>query len=113
MKLLVETTGAFMLLDRSQSVEIAENRPTVVESNHFVQNKIAVKQINVLGKVNDAGSDKEFEAFWQESEDAGLAVRAFLGSFAVEDETQKASKPPTKANKTKVSRASSEAKSSE
>lgn len=92
MKALVNTTGPFSLVDYANGRETAEaNRPSVITlSSPFFAQRAAAGQLLVLGHVNDEATDEEFAVYLQESEGEELAVAAFLGAYAPEQEDKKA-----------------------
>ena len=69
MKLLIETTGEFMLIDFSQNgLVIEHNRPTVSSENStFVSSRAAVNQVKVIASLSDDASDAEFVQYWNDS----------------------------------------------
>ena len=83
MKLLVKTTGKFMLLDPMTNCEMESVRPSVVQSSQFVNSRIAVGQIEVIaGHLKEEATDAEFANFWKGSNgDEALAVESFLSAF--------------------------------
>ena len=84
-RLLIETTGDFMLVDYGAgAVEIEAHRPTVVESTNFVQDRISRDQIAVLGEVNADATDAAFIETLANSKDIQMAVDAFLAEFPLE-----------------------------
>jgi hypothetical protein len=48
MKILVETTGSFMLMDRLTRTLIPHDQPAEVELNPFIQERIDAGQLRVL-----------------------------------------------------------------
>lgn len=98
-KALVETTGSFQLMDFARGGAMAQaHRPSVVELSTFFQGRVANGNLKLLGRVNDEATDEEFVKYWEDSEDATLAVEAFLASFEVEEVSEKpAAKPKPKA----------------
>ena len=95
MKMLVETSGKFMLSDMTvaPAQEIVSRRPSVVQNSHFVQQRVSLGQVQILGELNDDATDEEFQAYWKESETAKQAVAAFLSSFGKDVETTKEKQP--------------------
>ena len=94
MKLLIETTGPFMLLDPQSGHEIHHNRPTVVPTSNFVQSRTAVNQIKVISnEVPDKFTDEDFKKFWIDCDkDHALAVQSFMSSFAPKESKKEAPK---------------------
>lgn len=81
-KLLVETTGAFMLVDYSDGgTEINAFRPSVVRNTQFVQSRVSTGDLTVLGTVTDAATDEAFADTLRNSKDTTMAVEAFLAEF--------------------------------
>ncbi len=96
MKVLIETTGDFQLLDYNQArgLVIRADRPTVSEQNEFVHSRAAIGQIKVLGQINDEATNEEFDGYWKDSGDRELAISAFLDSFLVAKEEKKEAAAP-------------------
>ena len=93
-KHLVETTGSFELVDFSYKSQVLDStRPSVVAMTTFIQGRVALGQVRVLGELSDESTDEEFVNYWKESEDPALAVDAFLATFGKEAVTEK---PATK-----------------
>lgn len=82
-KLLIETTGDFMLMDNSTGAEIHWNRPTVCPRSNFIGARTAMGQIKVLSnELSEDATDEEFGAFLLDSKnDKELAVSAFISKF--------------------------------
>lgn len=87
MKVLVKTTGQFMLMFPMTREEVPHNRPAVVTNQSGVDQQINAGQIKVLSPnlLPDDASDEEFAGFWAESagsdDQESLAVAAFLSTF--------------------------------
>lgn len=95
MKFLVETTGQFMLVDPAQVEVIEADRPSVVSSTSFVQQRVSLGQIKILAELKDDASDMEFRDFVRESEgDMPLAVESFLSKFGKDAITEKGEDKP-------------------
>ncbi len=87
-KLLVETTGSFILIDFENGTEIQDGRPTVVSESSFVSARAALGQIRVLDTLTDDATDEEFAKYFKESNgDTELAISAFKTSFSSSAET--------------------------
>jgi hypothetical protein len=98
MKLLVETTGAFMLTDLASGQEVPSHRPAVVGHSNFFQHRVSLQQLRVLGELTDDATDAEFAKFLAESEgDTNLAVESFVSVFGPEKVTEKSEKRARKA----------------
>lgn len=98
-KLLLETTGAFALMDFSQNKEIHAFKPTVISDSTFINQRMGAGQLRVLhNEVPDELTDEDFQKFWQDSNgedgvvDKDLAVQSFLTSFAPKEMTAKEKK---------------------
>jgi len=90
MKLLLETTGDFMLMDRSQDISIEADRPAVVSNTPFIEARLGMGNLRVLGQLNDEATDEEFKQYLRDCVgDVALAVESFLSSFGLEKVTQK------------------------
>lgn len=88
-KILVETTGSFMLQD-SNGQEVQANRPCVVRRSQFIHSRTALGQLKVLGQLKDEATDAEFLQYFRDSEgDAPLAVESFLSKFSVDAVSEK------------------------
>lgn len=83
MKLLVETTGSFMLKDPSTGDEIDNAHPSVVKRSEFIQSRTAMGQINIISvDLQEEATDAEFQKFWKECKgDKELAVESFLSAW--------------------------------
>lgn len=81
MKLLVETTGDFMLVDYGQGVDIESHRPSVVVSTSFVQSNIALGRLKVLGEVTDKATNADLLETIAGSKNLSVATEAFLAEF--------------------------------
>lgn len=80
MKHLIETKGAFMLMDPQTNQLVPENRPCVVRSTTFLEERIAKGHLTlVAADIPEEATDVEFEAYWVEN--AEIAVEAFLSKF--------------------------------
>lgn len=97
-KLLVETTGEFMLVDYDQKGLIIEhNRPTVTEPTTFVQTRTSLGQLRVVAELTDEATDEEFAKYVKDSDgDIELAVDAFKTSFSASNEKTTIKQPETK-----------------
>lgn len=92
MKLLIETTGDFLLLDPSSGLEIHWNRPTVSPMTNYIQHRMAFGQLNVIANdLGDDATDEEFEKYFLDSKrDQDLAVQSFIAAFGPEGTRKKA-----------------------
>jgi hypothetical protein len=97
-KYLAETKGPFQLVDFSHRQQILQaHRPSVIVMTSFIQQHIGRDGVKLLGEVSEAATDDEFVKYWEESEDAALAVDSFLAAFTLEEVTEKpATKPAAK-----------------
>lgn len=85
MKMLVETTGPFMLVDPTTNIKINAFRPSVVKMSSFFQARVAMKQVNVvISALVDEATDEDFVKVWQK--DKKTAVETFNSRFAVKKE---------------------------
>lgn len=85
MKMLVETSGQFQLQDMNVNPLISAHRPTVVENTNFVQHRVALDQIKILGKLKDEATNEDFMGYMKDSEDVALAVASFMSKFGLEE----------------------------
>lgn len=82
MKILVETTGPFFLIDPHNGQMLHAGRPSVVSRTAFVSHRAGLGQVRVLATdLVAAATDAEFEAYWREQPE--IAVAAFLSRFRV------------------------------
>lgn len=103
MKILIETTGSFMLVDPYTGEQIRPVRPHVMTHTPFLEARIASRQLRVLNaEITDEATDEEFASFWAESKgDKALAVESFVSQFTEGSEPEKpAPKKRGKATKT-------------
>jgi len=83
-KILVETTGEFMLTDISTGQTIYNHRPGVIEQSVFFDARIALGQISKLADLTADATDEEFDKFWVDSDGKSeLAVDSFLSKFGI------------------------------
>lgn len=95
MKLLVETTGEFMLMDTSGRQEVQAARPSVVDNTNFINGRIASGFLKGLGPLKDDATDAEFAKYFDESKgDSNLAVESFLSTFGADAITEKTKTSP-------------------
>lgn len=82
-KILVETSGSFMLLDPYNGQEVQHNRPSVVVVTGFIEVKIAQGDLKVLSpELREEATDAEFAKYWKDSDrKAELAVASFVSAF--------------------------------
>ena len=90
MKILVETTGEFQLVDPFTLELMPFDRPAVVTSTSFVETRAAKGEVVVLSQLTEEATDEEFAAYWREASD--IAVESFKSKHALEAVTQKAEK---------------------
>ena len=93
-KLLIETTGEFMLVDYTQgNLVIESDRPTVATRTDFVSGRSANGQLKVLANLDDEASDVEFAKYWVDSgKDSRLAIDSFLSAYG--DQVEKTTRKP-------------------
>jgi len=99
MKVIVQTTGQFSLIDFAQKAEINMGVPTVVRSTAFIEERLSMGQLKVLGQVGDNASQDEMAKYLSESDgDAELAVASFIAAFPVDapSEASEEEKPVVK-----------------
>lgn len=90
MKILVETSGAFELVDPYGYQLMPSDRPAVVTSSQFVEARASKGQIKILGQLQDHATDADFIGYWKEAAD--IAVEAFKSEFGMEAVTAKLEK---------------------
>ena len=104
MKILVETTGEFQLVDPFTAELIPSHRPGVVTATQFVEGRCARGEVKVLAQLQDNATDEEFVNYWKESPE--IAVDAFKSEFApeavtkAEDDDEADQRPKPKARRT-------------
>lgn len=82
MKMIVQTTGEFLLQEPYNREVVENNRPHVVSRTTFFQERIALGQLTFLGDVPNDATDEEFAEFWQSAEgDEALAIDSFKSRF--------------------------------
>lgn len=83
MKVLAATKGDFQLVDFNNGGQVLQaHRPSVIVSTDFIQGRIGLNQVSILGEVNDEATDEEFVATLAEYEgDEEKAVEAFLAGY--------------------------------
>lgn len=83
-KMIVKTTGSFILLDNSAHQTVGHARPYVVEMTGYLQQRAATKQLEVLSAaLKEDASDAVFKTFWDSSnKQEDLAIAAFLSVWA-------------------------------
>lgn len=103
MKLLVQTTGKFMLIDSITGNPIEHNRPSVVEPSGFIQHRSMIQQVKHIADLSDEATDAEFHKYWKESEgDKDLAIASFVEKFGVKSQSEADEKSaPAKGKKAK------------
>lgn len=80
-KILVETTGSFMLSDPQMKQEIPANRPAVATYSNFVGQRAGINQITILATdLPEDANDADFLSYWKE--DKETAVDAYLSKFS-------------------------------
>jgi hypothetical protein len=94
LKILVETTGEFQLVDPYTMELLPSDRPAVVTSTSFVETRCAKGEVTVLSQLKDDATDEEFVEYWKEGSD--IAVESFKSKFAPEAVTKKAEEPKGK-----------------
>ncbi|WP_375264187.1 hypothetical protein [Palleronia sp.] len=94
-KHLVETSGAFELVDFTYNQQIVDAfRPSVVEMSIFLSGRVANGQVRILGKLSENATDEEFLGFWRESKTPEQAIDSFLSAFGLQEVTEKTVKAP-------------------
>lgn len=94
-KLIVKTTGNFMLIDPANRAEIDADRPTVVDRTTFVGARAALGQLEVLATdVRDDATDAEFLEYFKACDgNETLAVAAFVDAFSKNEPAPAAPEP--------------------
>jgi len=90
MKFLVETRGAYQLIDYdSRNPTIRFAGCTVIMNTDFVQSRIADSQITIRGELTDESTDEEWLKYQAETpDDLDFAVSSFLSAFGVKPEPE-------------------------
>lgn len=99
--MLVETSGPFQLSDMgSKNPLISSRNPTVVEATNFVQHRISLGQIKILGKVREGATNEDFMKCLADCDgDCALATASYLSECGLEEVATDASEAETKAEK--------------
>ena len=88
-KLIVETTGKFMLVDMMGKQSVEWNRPTLVQSSHFINERCANGQIKVIAEdIPEAGCDEDFAKFLADSKDVDSAIANYCTTLGAKEEAQ-------------------------
>lgn len=89
-KLLIETIGAFQLVDDDRINPVLRHQGyTVVTSTDFVSYRISLGQVTIVSELSDDATDTEWLKYYEESDrDLDLARESFLSNFG-----KKAQKP--------------------
>lgn len=84
MRLLVETTGPFQLLDHDGRKLIRFQGCTVVTKTSFIESRAAAGQLLVRAQLGMDATDEEWLKFAKESgDDTDLAIASFVSTFPV------------------------------
>lgn len=88
MKLLVETTGPFLLVQTTTGMEVPYNRPCVILADGWFQNQVALGQVKTLSNpLPENETDADFLGYWKECDgDREMAVQSFLSQFELKVE---------------------------
>lgn len=88
MKLLVQTQGQFQLLvEGTNELVRASGVSVVTAGSGFLNQFIAADKVEVLGKVGDRATQKDWDdALKQSDGDVELAIPAFIAEFPVEEQ---------------------------
>lgn len=99
--MLVETSGPFQLSDMgSKNPLISSRNPTVVEATNFVQHRVSLGHIKILGKVREGATNEDFMKCLADCDgDCALAVASYLSEWGLEEVATDAPKAETKAEK--------------
>jgi hypothetical protein len=96
-KLLVETSGEFMLIDTAGNQEIPSNRPAVIRSTPFSNRFAGTGQLVIIvSDLPDEATDAEFAQYWEEAGDRELAIQSFTSAFEPEQEPEPEPEPKPK-----------------
>ena len=96
MKLLVETTGTFQLVDEKTGHLIRHHGKSVVPPSPFINERTGTGQLTVVAKVNDEATDAEWLKYAKESNgDDELAVESFVSAFPIEKPAPAPAPAPT------------------
>lgn len=81
MKLFIETTGNFQLVNPIEGSLIRASRPTVVADSSFVQQHLSTGALSVVGYLTDEATDDEWASWLKESDEMELAKASFLSRY--------------------------------
>lgn len=89
-KLLVETTGSFMLVDPYTSDVIYADGQSVVESSQFIQARASIGQVKVLlGDLSKDATTEEWKEYLKSSDrNMKLALASFASTYGPQDEPE-------------------------
>jgi hypothetical protein len=81
--LLVETDGAFQLIDQDRrNPTIRHEGYTVVHRTDFVSYRVAIGQLGIVAELNDEATDEEWMKYYADSDfDLELARDSFLSTY--------------------------------
>lgn len=101
--LLVETVGAFQLVDNDRRNPVIRHQGyTVVHRTDFVSHRISLSQVHIIAELSEKATDEEWLKYYEASDfDLDLAKESFLSSFgkdvsAPPDPPAPPSPPPSK-----------------
>lgn len=101
MRMIVETTGDFQLVDAETGFLVRFDRPSVPPVTSFIQ-AMAGSKLRILGNVSDEATDEEFEVYLKESGgDVKLAMASFISAFPDPDTKAVEPEPEVKPKKAK------------
>lgn len=81
--LLVETDGAFQLIDHDRrNPTIRHSGYTVVHRTDFVSYRVSLSQLRIVAELNDEATDQEWLKYYADSDfDLELARDSFLSTY--------------------------------
>lgn len=93
MKIFVQTRGSFMLICPYSGQIVESGRPYVISPTDFFNHRIALGQLEVIGRnLPDEASDVDFAKWWAESPDT--AVEGYPTSFEAPEAPKKNTRKP-------------------
>ena len=127
MKILIETTGNFELVDfNQQGLVIQADRPSVSrDDSYLISSRAAIGQVKIIGTVSDEATDEEFAQYWKDSKSAAeypvnatdeekavadadaekkrkdLAIAAFMDSYSTQPKPVEPVEPEAKTRRVK------------
>lgn len=86
MKLLVETTGPFLVYTALPEQSVEADRPGVVTPTSFINRAMADGRLTMLAQLADTATDADFLETWVSADgDRTLAVESYISQHPYDD----------------------------